>query len=159
MLVQSVAAEFPGRVRFVAENFGESELAERFEGGFDDSLSISAEDEELSPPTGIFFVARLDGRPIGCGALKTIEPGVGSIKRMWVDRAARGLGLGRRLLARLEAHAESAGLHTVRLETHRSLGEAQSLYRKCGYREVEAFNDDPYADYWFEKSVGSSLRS
>ena len=86
-----------------------AELAERFEQGFDSGQSISAEPEEMTPPRGAFLLARLDGRPIGCGAVKTLAPGIGSIKRMWVAESARGLGLGRRILAALEAQARELG--------------------------------------------------
>ncbi len=130
-----------------------SELAERFEMGFDLGRSISADVEELRPPRGAFLVARLDGRPIGCGALKTAGPQVGSIKRMWVARSARGFGLGRRILAALEMRATDLGFSRVCLETNRFLGEAQKLYRRNGFTEVAAFNDDPYADHWFEKTL------
>ncbi len=72
---------------------------------------------------------------------------------MWVDQSARGLGLGRRLLARLEQHAAEHGSDAVRLETNASLTEAIALYRSAGYREVAAFNDEAYADHWFEKRL------
>ena len=49
------------------------------------------------------------------------------------------------------AFARELGVRTLRLETNRTLKEAQALYRKCGYREVEPFNDEPYARHWFEK--------
>ena len=71
---------------------------------------------------------------------------------MWVAPAARGLGLGRRLLTELEAHAAGHGARASRLETNRALGEAIGLYRAAGYREVPAFNDEPYAHHWFEKT-------
>ena len=72
---------------------------------------------------------------------------------MWVAASARGLGLGRRLLAELETRAAGHGVHVVRLETNRALAEAIGLYRSAGYREVPAFNDEPYAHHWFEKSL------
>jgi GNAT superfamily N-acetyltransferase len=127
------------------------ELAQRFETGFDPARSISAEAGDLTPPAGVLIIARLDGRPIGCGALKVKDRGIGEIKRMWVSPDARGLGLGRRILEMLEALAKDFGLTTLRLETNRTLEEAQALYRTCGYLEVEPFNDEPYAHHWFEK--------
>jgi len=130
-----------------------TELADRFEAGFDPALSISATDDEMSPPAGLFLLATLHGEPAGCGALK-FRPGAGAeIKRMWVAPEARGLGLGRRLLTELEARAAARGVRTLRLETNRALTEAISLYRSAGYREVAAFNDEPYADHWFEKML------
>ena len=72
---------------------------------------------------------------------------------MWVSADARGLGLGRRLLAELEGEAWARGARRTRLETNRSLLEAISLYRSSGYVEVPAFNDEPYAHHWFEKPL------
>ena len=72
---------------------------------------------------------------------------------MWVAEDARGLGLGRRLLAELEAQAVAHGASMVRLETNRTLVEAIGLYRSAGYEEVEAFNDEPHANHWFEKRL------
>ena len=132
------------------------ELGERFEEGFDAANSIPADAGDLRPPRGIFLPARLDGRPVGCGAVKATEPGVGSIKRMWVSQEVRGTGVGRRLLLALEKEAAAFGMRLLRLETNRSLHEAQALYRRNGYREVPAFNDDRYADHWFEKPNASS---
>ena len=131
-----------------------AELGERFEGGFDAGRSIPADAGDLRPPRGTFLVARLDGRPVGCGAVKATEPGVGSIKRMWVSREVRGTGVGRRLLLALEKEAAGLGMGLLRLETNRSLNEAQALYRRNGYREVPAFNDEPHANHWFEKRNG-----
>lgn len=97
------------------------ELARRFDGGFDPARSISADDDELTPPAGLLLVATLHGEPVGCGALK-FHPGAPTeIKRMWVAPDARGLGLGRHLLASLEERAADAGASCVRLETNGSL--------------------------------------
>lgn len=130
-----------------------AELDRRFDDGFDPSASIPADDAELVPPRGAFLVAMADGRAVGCGAVKAVSEGVGSIKRMWVDGAARGLGLGRRILSALEAEAAALGLANLRLETNRTLTEAMALYAAAGYEEVAPFNDDPYADHWFQKRL------
>jgi DNA-binding MarR family transcriptional regulator len=119
-----------------------AELDARFDAGFDP--------ERSRPDTGsLFLIAWLKDEPIGCGALKD----TGEIKRMWVAAHARGLGVGRRLLTELEARARERGLDAVRLETNRSLTEAQALYRAAGYLEVAPFNDEPYAHHWFEKRL------
>lgn len=130
-----------------------AELDRRFETGFDPSASISAEAAELTEPAGLLLVARLREQPIGCGALKFHGSEPAEIKRMWVDPSARGLGVGRRILEELEDHARRRGIGVVRLETNRSLTEAISLYRSAGFEEVEPFNDEPYAHYWFEKRL------
>ena len=130
-----------------------TELGQRFEAGFDPALSISAHARELTPPAGLLLIARLREEPIGCGALKFHEDGIGEIKRMWVAPRARGLGLGRRLLLALEQSAREAGMTILHLETNRTLTEAIQLYRDSGYQEVAAFNDEPYAHHWFEKRL------
>jgi DNA-binding MarR family transcriptional regulator/GNAT superfamily N-acetyltransferase len=135
------------------------ELAERFEQGFDPELGLSATDAELTPPAGLFLVASLHGQPVGGGALKFHGAGPAHIKRMWVAPQARGLGLGRRLLAELEERARARRVPALRLETNRVLTEAISLYRSAGYREVAAFNDEPYAHHWFEKDLSRSVRA
>jgi ribosomal protein S18 acetylase RimI-like enzyme len=78
---------------------------------------------------------------------------------MWVAPSARGLGIGRRLLAELEARAAASGSRAVRLDTNDSLREAINLYRSSGYREVDAFNDERYAHHWFEKRVSRARAS
>jgi GNAT superfamily N-acetyltransferase len=70
--------------------------------------------------------------------------------------AVRGLCLGRRLLAELERRAAEHGCRAVRLETNRSLVEAIAMYRSSGYREVAAFNDEPYGDHCFEKPISGA---
>ncbi|MEQ4720053.1 MarR family winged helix-turn-helix transcriptional regulator [Nonomuraea sp. B19D2] len=129
------------------------ELAHRFEGGFDPAGSPAA-DAGLRPPAGMLLVAVLHAEPVGCVALILHrDTASAKIKRMWVDPAVRGLGLGRRLLAEAEAKAAANGIRTVRLETNRALTEAVALYRASGYQEVAAFSDEPYAHHWFEKRL------
>jgi len=130
-----------------------AELGERFDAGFDPALSISAHAHELAPPASLLLVAHLREEPVGCGALKFHENAPGEIKHMWVAPLARGLGLGRRLLEELEREAREAGVRVLHLETNHAIIEAIHLYRDCGYQEVEAFNDEPYAHHWFEKRL------
>lgn len=130
-----------------------AELNSRFDGGFDSELSRSAYPAELMPPSGLLILGRLQGRPVGCGALKFHKKESAELKRMWIAESARGLGVGRRLLAELERHARNAGVKVLRLETNRALYEAIHLYRRSGYIEVEAFNAEPYAHHWFEKQL------
>jgi DNA-binding MarR family transcriptional regulator/GNAT superfamily N-acetyltransferase len=131
-----------------------SELNQRFDAGFDPARSISALDDEMRPPAGLFLVATLHGSPIGSGALKFHGKKPAELKRMWVAESARGLGVGRRLLTELENQAARRGVRMIRLETNKSLVEAISLYRSAGYVEVAPFNDEPYAHHWFSKHIG-----
>lgn len=103
------------------------------------------------PPSGVFVVVRLDGEPLGCGAVRGTGDGAGEVKRMWLAPEIRGRGAGRRLLACLEDEARRLGHGVLRLDTRRELVEAVALYRSCGYREIADYNANPDADAWFEK--------
>jgi ribosomal protein S18 acetylase RimI-like enzyme len=131
----------------------ELELDRRFSDGFDPARSISADPSELRPPAGLLLVATMRSEPVGCGALKFHGSEPTEIKRMWVADSARGAGLGRRLLAELEAHAAQSDSDVVHLETNESLTEAIAMYRSAGYTEVPRFSDEPYAHHWFEKRL------
>jgi ribosomal protein S18 acetylase RimI-like enzyme len=130
-----------------------TELATRFPEGYDRGLDAADEVGHFAPPRGTLLVARLFAEPVGCAGLRTLEPGIGEIKRMWVAPGARGLGIGRRLLNELERVARRRRLHAVRLDTNGSLKEALQLYRSSGYREIARFNDNRYAQHWFEKEL------
>jgi GNAT superfamily N-acetyltransferase/DNA-binding MarR family transcriptional regulator len=129
------------------------ELAARFEDGFDAAKHDSGRADEMTPPMGLFVVARLYGDRVGCGGLKRIDEATGEIKRVWTSPSARGMGVARRMLRTLEAAASDMGLNRLRLDTNRALKEAHALYRKEGFQEIARFNDNPYADHWFEKRL------
>jgi len=128
-----------------------AELQDRFETGFDPATSLPADGHHLRLPRGLFVLATLRSEPVGCGAMKFTEGEPAYLKRMWVSEAVRGLGVGRRLLAELEARAADHGAPGTRLETNKTLVEAIALYRSAGYVETEPFNDEPYAHHWFVK--------
>ena len=114
--------------------------------------------EELEAENVSFFVARRGTEILGCASLVIARDGSAEIKRMFVDGAARGLQLGKRLLAALEAEAIRLGLGVIRLETGIHQPEAIGLYRKAGYIEIEAFGSyrpDPLS-LFMEKRIGSS---
>ena len=133
-----------------------AELDERFESGFDPTRGISADAPELTWPAGLLLVARIRDRAIGCVGLKLHADAPAQMKRMWVAREARGLGVGRRLLVEVEERARAAGARVMHLETNGTLKEAIALYRRNGYVEVAPFNREPYAHHWFEKRLGRS---
>jgi DNA-binding MarR family transcriptional regulator len=123
-----------------------AELESRFEGGFDPGPGGY-------DPSGSMLVARLDGAPVGCGVLRDLGGGVGEIKRLWVAPAARGLGLASLLMDRLEAMARDAKYRAIRLDTNRTLVEAQTMYARRGYAEIARYNDNPFAHRWYEKRL------
>ena len=128
------------------------ELEGRFENGFDAAKSRPR--GPASQPPRLFLFARLEGRAVGCGALYDFDASAGEIKRMWVAPDTRGLGIARRLLDALESEARGAGMKRLLLDTNRSLTEAMTLYEKSGYRRIARYNDNPYADFWYEKMLG-----
>jgi GNAT superfamily N-acetyltransferase len=108
---------------------------------------------DLVPPNGILLLALADGEPAGLGGVRHLETDVAEVKSMYVAPPFRGTGLGRRILARLDEIAAEHGCTAVRLDTSDYLTPAVGLYRAAGYREVPAYNDNPKADLWFERSL------
>lgn len=111
--------------------------------------------EKFVPPFGAFLIAYLDDRPAGCGALRRLEEGVAEVKRMYVEPWARRNGIGRRILAELEATAQRFGYRAVRLETGTRQHEAIQLYESAGYQCVACygeFKDNPLS-VCYEKKV------
>lgn len=149
--IASIDPEHPDARYCLAEYV--AELNRRSERGFDPSVGATAQPYEVRPPAGEFFVAYLHGEPVGCGAVKHHAGAPAEIKRMWIAPRVRGIGLGRRLLERLEACARGGGARVAHIETSAVLVEALSLYRSAGWVEVPAFNDEPFADHWFEKAL------
>lgn len=138
-----------------------SELDRRFDGGFDPGEGGPAASE--GGPLA-FVLAEVDTDPVpdpaaehphvaGCGAVAELTDGVAEIKRMWIRPSWRGLGLAPRLLDHLEGRARSGGHQVVRLDTNDTLSEAIALYRSRDYREIDRYNDNPYARLWFEKPL------
>lgn len=121
-----------------------AELDTRFPDGFDPGTP---------PPLDTFTVATSDGVPVACGGLQALGDGVDEVKRMWVDPRWRGAGLGSRLLRHLEEVARGRGRGVVRLDTNGTLDEAIAMYDRAGYRRIERYNDNPYAELFFEKPL------
>ncbi|NTJ42269.1 GNAT family N-acetyltransferase [Agrobacterium larrymoorei] len=86
-----------------------------------------------------FFVARHEGRVVGCCALVEAGDGTAEIKRMFVDPEARGLKIGKRMMETLVDRGNELRLSAIRLETGISQPEAISLYRKADFVEIEPF--------------------
>lgn len=132
-----------------------SDLARRFDHGFDPARSNSAENQELTPPAGLLLVATLHFEPVGCGALKLHH----DARR---DQTDAGRPRGLRARARPPDPHRPGGARGSQPSPAPSgwkptpLHEAIGLYRAVGYREAAAFNDEPYAHHWFEKTLDRS---
>lgn len=97
---------------------------------------------DVTPPHGVFLVAYLDGRPVGCGGLRPLPEagaGVAEIKRMYMSPSARRRGVSRAVLARLESEAAGFGYRRLQLQTGLRQPEAMALYGASGYRRIPNF--------------------
>lgn len=127
-----------------------AELDASFPGGFDPG------DPDLASyrrPHGRFVVALSDGQAVACGAIQRLSDAIAEIKRMWVATSWRGQGLAGRMLCHLEALASADHHSVVRLDTNSNLTDAIAMYRHAGYREIARYNDNPFAEHWFEKPL------
>lgn len=112
----------------------------------------------LAQPAVRFYVARLAGTAVGCAALVLGGDGDPELKRMFVDDRARGRGVGRHLLAAVEAAARRETMRVLRLETGIASTAALALYRAAGYRECGPFGDygpDPVSVF-MERDLGGA---
>jgi GNAT superfamily N-acetyltransferase len=129
-----------------------AELDRLFPTGFDPGDGLGEGADSMREPSGGFTVAYVDGQAIACGGFQAFADGA-EIKRMWVAEGFRGAGVGRRLLDHLEQRCMATGYHRVRLDTNATLQVAIALYERLGYRSIERYNDNPYAQRWFEKDL------
>ena len=95
--------------------------------------------EEVTPGRTAFVLARLDGNPVGCGALCGLEDEIAEIKRLFVVAGARGHGVAVRILAKLEDLARDFGYEGIRLETGVKQPESMALFGKAGYYRIPNF--------------------
>ncbi len=128
-----------------------AELSHRF--GEDFGPDTGKDADEFLPPAGRFLIADSDGCAIGCVALRREGEGTGEVKRLWIAPEARGLGLSHRLMGAVEGAARDVGYARLCLDTSDKLPEAVALYRGAGWREIAAYNDNPHARHWFEKTL------
>jgi len=116
--------------------------------------------EQLFEPNVRFFVARLDGLAVGCAGVAIFDD-YAEVKRMYTRPVARGRGIAKALLRRIEGEARAAGKFVLRLETGIRQREATGLYERAGFRPRAPFG--PYAamparnietSLFFEKVLG-----
>jgi GNAT superfamily N-acetyltransferase len=121
--------------------------------GFEPTEDIFATVDAFRGPGSAWVVLYEDGAAVGCGGLRTVAPGVGEIKRMFVRAESRGRGHGRRLLRELETIARAGGVRRIRLLTTEVLAEARELYRSAGYEVAERYEDGGRCDLWLERNI------
>ena len=97
--------------------------------------------EHVAPGIGTFVIARLDGKAVGCGALRRRDPTTVEVKRMYVDPEIRGRGVAREILDYLESVARTMEAERLVLETGIYQEEAIGLYRAAGFTTIECFDE------------------
>ena len=122
-----------------------------------EKTAADADPADFIPPHGLFVGAFVDSVLVGAGGVRFYTDGsgvlVGEIKRMFVDASARGLGIGRRILEIAEDAAVTFGCRVARLDTRTSLSAARALYVSTGYVEIQRYNDNKFAQHFYEKPL------
>lgn len=96
---------------------------------------------EVAEGCGAFLVVYREGVPVGCGALRLLNADTAELKRMYVSPIVRGRGLGRRLMAALEAEARTLGVRRLVLETGVRQAAALALYQATGFHQIPLFGE------------------
>jgi putative acetyltransferase len=96
---------------------------------------------EVADGRGTFLIVYQDGTPLGCGALRLLDAETAELKRMYVSPSVRGRGLGRRLVAALEAEARALGVRRLVLETGVRQAAALTLYRATGFQPIPLYGE------------------
>ena len=109
--------------------------------GFDDELAGLP--GPYAPPSGALLLARVDGAPAGCVALRGIEGEVSELKRLYVRPGYRGHRLGRRLTEEAITVASSLGYRRIRLDTTPEMDAAQELYLALGFVDIPPYRPNP----------------
>jgi GNAT superfamily N-acetyltransferase len=96
---------------------------------------------QIASGRGVFLIARLQGRAVGCGAIRALDDTTAEVKRMYVDPELRGRSVGRRILDALEQAALGMGVRRLVLETGIHQDAAIALYLHAGFAECSCWGD------------------
>jgi len=127
-----------------------AEISIRFGVEFD---PYAGENEDLSETRQWHVVVLENDDKMGCGSLRDLGMNLAEVKRVWVSPAVRGKGVAGLIMDWLEKKAEEHGFSAIRLDTNKTLNEAQAMYRKRGYYEINRYNDNPFAHHFYEKKL------
>jgi len=97
--------------------------------------------EHVDEGRGVYLIARRDGRAVGCGAIRLLDPDTAEVKRMYVDPDLRGQGVGRAVLDALEERARTLGVSRLVLETGIHQHAAIALYRHAGFEQIDCWGE------------------
>jgi len=110
--------------------------------------------EEYDGVAGVLLVVEEGaGAVVGTAGVRALAPGLGELKRMWIQPAHQGKGLGRRLLEACLEEARALGFRRLRLDTQGRMEAARALYRAYGFRDIADYNGNPRAEIWMEATL------
>lgn len=115
------------------------DLIDRYFDATDFERELAGLPGKYAPPKGSLLIACLDGRAVGCVALRDLGDGVCEMKRMFVPEASRGSGVGHALADRVIADAKAAGYASMRLDTSKRQNEAMRLYERLGFTRIAPY--------------------
>ena len=116
-----------------------AELETRYDGSAEIDVTRMPELHSVSRDDVQFVIAWLNEQPVGCGAIRPIDDEATEVKRMYVHPTARGKGISRLILAKLESLAQESGFNITRLETGLQQPEAIGLYESSGYTRIACY--------------------
>ncbi|MCG7376352.1 GNAT family N-acetyltransferase [Paenibacillus sp. ACRSA] len=108
--------------------------------GGDGTAGFQLSDVEV--PRSAFIVARLDGYPVGCGAIRPLDENSVEVKRMYTRSEYRRKGVAQAILAEAERLAIQFAYRNLKLQTGPLQPEAAALYERMGYYRIPIFHGD-----------------
>ena len=108
------------------------------------------------PPIGRLFLVRAEGSFVGCAALRRIENDTTcELKRMYLQPACRGLGIGKAIMEKSIEGARNLGYTVMKLDTiGYKMPWAVKLYESYGFRETTPYNHNPHEGVlYFEREI------
>ncbi len=158
LTIETVLPGAPAAVRILRRYT--TEVASRWYGrpATDEEVDQALRDEpsdDLTGATGVLLVALDDGEPVACAGAR-LRGDVAELTKVFTLSESRGRGIGGRVVRAVERACLERGVGTVQLDTRGELAEACALYERLGYRRVDPFNDEPYSDRWYRKSLSGA---
>jgi ribosomal protein S18 acetylase RimI-like enzyme len=144
MPARIIEAETPETLAIVRSLFEEYAAALEVDLGFQHfTEEVAGLPGDYARPSGGLMLGFEGPEPVGCVAFRPLEPGIAEMKRLYVRRAARGGGWGRRLAERAVSDARRAGYQRMRLDTLPAMRSAQGLYLALGFAEIAPYRHNP----------------
>jgi GNAT superfamily N-acetyltransferase len=158
--IETVAPESPMAAQIVHDYM--SDVVSRWYGrpATGDELDQALRDEpsdDLQGVTGMLLVAVDGERPVGCAGVRFLGSAA-ELTKVFTSPSHRGRGVGSQLLRAVERACRERAVGTLRLDTRAALTEACAMYERNGFERVGAFNNEPYSDRWYSKTLAAAVR-